>query len=552
MIGTPPQPNGPEKVAANVVECRELGAPRAQGLRIKLSLNNRRRRAGLCQQFALRIDDHRSARIGVVRIAADAIDGHHIRLILDRPRHDQGAPVLLASIRPTRSDREHLGSAQCRDSPELGESKVVADQRADREVDALADQDVIATAEVLHLTAVTEWVQFLVASDNLSARIHHDRAVSPLAVRASLGVSCLKPDAHSCREAARPGQGQVVHDHIEIEAEAGIAKFGQQDERPTRHLGVREHLLDEPMIRGLVLPGDIKLHGGKVHEASVSLWTMYRRWVALAGGLIIYTFVMMLIASVALFAIATEDWSDYDWSGLPGDLVALFADPEWWQWIGIPALVLVALQVVFLLPIISRSPPRDQRARSLTVSLCLGGAIAGVLSFMLGMIVITAIALLAEMMFESTTFDVDDLRWLWTVPVLMLVGGWCFWTLILLTYVRGIWADRVLGRLVGLLLSATLVELIVTIPLDIMVRRRTDCYCATPSFFTLCLAVLATLWLVGPGIVIALTSRRHRAWRVTHCGRCGYPKGPTPGAKCPECGYAWEAFQRHGAPADKK
>ncbi len=75
--------------------------------------------------------------------------------------------------------------------------------------------------------------------------------------------------------------------------------------------------------------------------------------------------------------------------------------------------------------------------------------------------------------------------------------------------------------------------------IDVMVRRRTYCYCGSGTFFSLCFSAIAIVWLTGPGIVIALTSRRRRLVRTTHCANCGQPKGPSPGLNCPECGYAW-------------
>ena len=138
----------------------------------------------------------------------------------------------------------------------------------------------------------------------------------------------------------------------------------------------------------------------------------------------------------------------------------------------------------------------------------------------------------------EASLDLDDTLAM-TVLVAALVGGWGFWSGILLVFSRGIWADRALGRLVGLLVGGTLLEVLVVLPLDIMVRRRTDCYCFAGTFFALCLAVIATLWLAGPGVVIALMSKKHRMWRETHCERCGYAMGPSPGPVCPECGYAW-------------
>jgi hypothetical protein len=117
--------------------------------------------------------------------------------------------------------------------------------------------------------------------------------------------------------------------------------------------------------------------------------------------------------------------------------------------------------------------------------------------------------------------------------------SWLFWTVLLVRFVRRRQGQGVFGRIVGLLLGGTILEVVVVLPLDILVRRRTDCYCATGSFWTLCLSAWALLWLTGPGIVLALTSKRRRLWWDAHCMQCGYEKGPSPGERCPECGFEW-------------
>ena len=81
-------------------------------------------------------------------------------------------------------------------------------------------------------------------------------------------------------------------------------------------------------------------------------------------------------------------------------------------------------------------------------------------------------------------------------------------------------------------------RVLAVIPIDIMVRRRTDCYCATGTFYSLVITILAAIWLGGPGVAILYLRRRRRLANVS-CVRCGYPKGPSPSPLCPECGYEW-------------
>jgi hypothetical protein len=260
---------------------------------------------------------------------------------------------------------------------------------------------------------------------------------------------------------------------------------------------------------------------------------MRRRHVILLAGVPVYLLVHMIVGTVLLALIATTD-EDFTLLDAPALIAEMIGEPSWWAYAGVPAIVLVALQAVFIAPVVARRPPREHRGHSLTVSLVAAGVIAGLLSMGLGAAAIDLIMLL-----RPPEIDFDAKGALWIVPVLMLAGGWGFWTLLLLFFVRGIWADRVLGRVIGLLLAGTFLEMLVVLPIDAMVRRRTQCYCGAGTFVSLSVAATATLWMVGPGIVVALMTHRHRRWRERYCSGCGYDKGPSPGPQCPECGTKW-------------
>jgi hypothetical protein len=247
-----------------------------------------------------------------------------------------------------------------------------------------------------------------------------------------------------------------------------------------------------------------------------------------------YTFINAVLAT-ALFWLILVDWSEVSLAELPDDVAQMLGEPDWWTWCVVVTAVAVAMQAVFLIPVFAGRPPRGERGAPLAVSLGIGALIAAGLVTALAFSLVDALSLLAP-----ERFDLNDKHAaLWVFILLVFAGSWGLWTFCLLVFVRGVWADLVLGRMVGLLLSGTALELLVVVPIDVMVRRRTECYCGTGSFFALCIAAAATLWLAGPGIAIALLSRRHKAWRKTHCGRCGYPMGPTPGQACPECGFPW-------------
>ena len=259
-----------------------------------------------------------------------------------------------------------------------------------------------------------------------------------------------------------------------------------------------------------------------------------RRWIILGVGLPVYAFVLMMLATGIMRAILVQDWASDDWSEFLPELLDLLRVGEWWVNAGILTIVAVGTQAVFVIPVIWKRPPKAPRSRSLEISLIIAAAVAGGLT--LGLMF--AFATFAEVVLEISSDWNLGASTPEALVTAIFVGSWVFWSVVLLVFCRGIWADRTLGRVVGLLIGGTLLEVLVVLPLDIMVRRRTDCYCFAGTFFALCIATVATLWLAGPGIVIALTSRKHRHWRELHCFRCGYAKGPSPGAVCPECEYA--------------
>ncbi len=243
----------------------------------------------------------------------------------------------------------------------------------------------------------------------------------------------------------------------------------------------------------------------------------------------LYTALMLVIGTVMLWLITETDDLDFT------DLMDLLSDGEWWAGAGIVFAIAVAAQAVFLIPMFGRRPPRGERSGSMLISLCIGALLAAVLVGGFFMSLLDALALAMPDRFEMD----DKADMLWWLVLIVFIGSWGFWTFCLLVFVKGIWADRVLGRMVGLLLAGTALELFVVLPIYIMVRRKTDCYCATGSFFGLCAGAASALWLAGPGIFVALLSSRHRAWRRDYCGQCGYARGPSPGPACPECGFDW-------------
>jgi hypothetical protein len=267
---------------------------------------------------------------------------------------------------------------------------------------------------------------------------------------------------------------------------------------------------------------------------------MRRRWIIIALGLPGYVFILMVVGTLALCALAADDFGSFG-----RDVPRLILEPQWWITSSIIAGVIAGTQSLLLLPVVRFRNARLGRAKSIVLSSIL-------LAFVAGMLVAGLVSGLSELFAPERlgpkqigyygSGDATSQPWFPAVFWTTLVVSWAFCCAIMIPFVNA--SARPENRMcwiIGMLLGGTVVEALVILPIDVMVRRRTDCYCNTGSFFALTLSIVATLWLAGPGIFIALTAKKRRAWYLTHCQTCGYAKGPSPGKRCPECGFEWGA-----------
>ena len=277
---------------------------------------------------------------------------------------------------------------------------------------------------------------------------------------------------------------------------------------------------------------------------------MRQRWLLLVAAVPIYTFALMVLGTLVLVAIVDlGDWASYR-SHVLGILAILgigpgFTDAVSRALFGITALVVVGSQAVFLIPVVRVSMSRQELRRRLIISMVL---VAGVAAWMTVGLVLGLLQFL-EMRGVIGRFpywnewfgNQGSLGGPWGVPTALVTFGlsWVILSVMLIRLSRRRPWETFLGRVVGLLLAGTVLEALVILPIHMMVLPRVVEGLSTGTFFALFLAAAAALWLTGPGIVIAFMSKKHRMWRETHCERCGYAKGPSPGAKCPECGQTW-------------
>lgn len=122
----------------------------------------------------------------------------------------------------------------------------------------------------------------------------------------------------------------------------------------------------------------------------------------------------------------------------------------------------------------------------------------------------------------------------------VVLGVWGVSTPLLWAYIKGRPRENALQRIASRLFVGTVVEVIVIIPFDVMVRRKTSCYCAEGTFWALVWCGTVGAFLLGPMIYLAPFGRRRRRLLAGHCPGCGYDLSPTPNVdRCPECGLGW-------------
>ena len=270
-----------------------------------------------------------------------------------------------------------------------------------------------------------------------------------------------------------------------------------------------------------------------------------RRWLLLLVGLPLYT-LLLTYASMALATIIVDpmdgwrecfrEFSRVVFHGDFAEALDPLGEPFMWMYFVGPAMLVTVTQCLFLWPVV-RPPRKGRTGHSLVLSFMMAGLVGAGLATGL---FISFVQLVRMVIGESDDFIADTI-WSWCswlgVP---LVVSWIIWSVAIASFARRQRSANVLRRMIGMLLGATLIEVLVVLPLDIMVRRRTNCYCGTATGHTLGFAAWAGLWLAGPGVVLAVMSKRRRLWWDTHCPSCGYEKGPSPAAQCPECGYDWQ------------
>jgi hypothetical protein len=207
-------------------------------------------------------------------------------------------------------------------------------------------------------------------------------------------------------------------------------------------------------------------------------------------------------------------------------------------WMGGGIVAITLAQAVFLWPV-RRPGPLGPKGRGARASLC----IAGVAIAMMVFAVVLAWYGIADE-YERWGPDAIDALPLprWTVVATIIGVGWAVATPLLFAFARAGPKETVLARLSRRLLLGTIVEVALLIPLDVMVRRKTSCYCWAGTYWALTVCGAVGVFALGPAVFLPLVARRRRTWHAAHCPVCGYDMtGGLNAPKCPECGTGWRA-----------
>jgi membrane protein implicated in regulation of membrane protease activity len=215
------------------------------------------------------------------------------------------------------------------------------------------------------------------------------------------------------------------------------------------------------------------------------------------------------------------------------NLIALYEEPEFWLYFGVWMGGIVVAQAMLLFPVRSPKPMREKG-----VSLFLSLGVAALAMAMLGagfIFVLLELSGVWAPMTENTALS------LWLVFLIPL-PCWLVFTPLLYAYIRKRRDHDGLSRISAGLFVGTVVESLAVIPLDVMIRRRTDCYCGESTFWTLLFCGTVGVFAFGPALFLPLLARRRKRWFASRCDWCGYDmSGSMDADRCPECGVGWRA-----------
>ncbi|MCC6969739.1 MAG: hypothetical protein IT434_05905 [Phycisphaerales bacterium] len=140
----------------------------------------------------------------------------------------------------------------------------------------------------------------------------------------------------------------------------------------------------------------------------------------------------------------------------------------------------------------------------------------------------------------SVTHDHDAPDEAFAVVLTATLVMWTFATPLLGAFLRRQSDETRLHLVAKRLFIGSVVETVSMVPLDVMVRRKSNCYCGEGTFFALLICSTIGLIALGPMVFLLPLGRRRRRLEAGRCPLCGYDMSAIPKAeRCPECGAGW-------------
>ncbi|MBL9120289.1 MAG: hypothetical protein JNL80_10295 [Phycisphaerae bacterium] len=259
-------------------------------------------------------------------------------------------------------------------------------------------------------------------------------------------------------------------------------------------------------------------------------------WLGLARYMLvsfIATFVAALLGTPLL--VPMEDPGG--WRVLDELLSGIFSGDA--ELIGVYAIIaagIVLLQAIFLLPIY-RPPAVAKRPRSFVKSVIMVSFLAALI---LALMAWASLELLTEKEAVEALENTPAYPFI-TLPIAVFFPSWVLWGRYLWRRSRA-YDPVAIDRLMTPLLGSTAIGLGVLFPIDLFVRHRKGCFCATSSSWSLALGLASLLWLLGPFVVLLATRQQRQSLRRNLCFHCGHARSRGKGnarLRCQECGEPW-------------
>ncbi len=245
----------------------------------------------------------------------------------------------------------------------------------------------------------------------------------------------------------------------------------------------------------------------------------------LAVGSFVVQYAVAMVSLVALDGFGSWAQFEDDLRRLLRVVVSPADEANWAVFVG--AMFLSLTQAAFLVP--TCSPMASSGVpRSLRWTVISAAGVVAVLSALW-------IAAVIQVLDLYTNHQLPGGYLAFPALIVALGASWFYWSRVLAAASKS--SDEPERAILRRLLGATGLIVAATIPLHVMARRKTDCYCVMGSFLTLAWGIASGVWLLGPWALGGMTRRMRRSLSGSFCMRCGHARGSIAIVACPECGH---------------